>query len=249
MNPPIAKTRMASSQPFDLPDQWVIISRPGSAISQDRPRPGHDAADPPLRDRVPFAQVTGGGPLLVWGHHFFFAMSWSICLSRSSSATSRLRRSTSSSSSRLGDPSRLFRGRAVVAIGNKSSQQYPPCGRYPKRSALWPDRGPLPQQPRDLLGVPSPSHESLRGSSYRETPISAGPVFGEQSMALQRLRGHQSGFMVKRDAARIDDATKGKVNERTKSPRLRRARSVVAVKCFPLSPRPLAYVARVASSR
>ena len=47
------------------------------------------------------AEVISSCSLLVWGYHFFFAMSWSIWLSRSNSATSLLRRSTSSSSSRL----------------------------------------------------------------------------------------------------------------------------------------------------
>src|SRR5262249_26124466 len=38
-------------------------------------------------------------PALVGGHHFFWATSWSICLSRASSATRRLRRAFSASSS------------------------------------------------------------------------------------------------------------------------------------------------------
>src|SRR5208283_937975 len=37
------------------------------------------------------------------------------------------------------------------------------------------------QDMRDFLGGPSPAHESLRGSVYRRTPISAGPDFGEQA--------------------------------------------------------------------
>ena len=34
---------------------------------------------------------------------------------------------------------------------------------------------------RDFLGGPLPAHGSPRGSVYRRTPISAGPVFGEQA--------------------------------------------------------------------
>src|ERR1700677_2319397 len=92
--------RMSPRQPFDLPVQGRLVSPALATVSQARTGPVHDSADPPLGYPVFLVEVIGGGPLLVRAHHFFFSMSWSIVLSRSSSATNRLRRSTSTSSSR-----------------------------------------------------------------------------------------------------------------------------------------------------
>src|SRR5262249_28687118 len=36
------------------------------------------------------------------------------------------------------------------------------------------------EEMRDLVGGPSPSHRSLRGLLYSKSPLTAGPVFGEQ---------------------------------------------------------------------
>ena len=71
MDPPVSVTRMPPRQSFDLPGQGRLVSPAAPAVSQDRARPPHDAADPPLRDPVLLAQVIGGGPLLVGAHHFF----------------------------------------------------------------------------------------------------------------------------------------------------------------------------------
>src|SRR5207253_11076972 len=57
------------------------------------------AAGPALGDAEAFLEEAHGLPALVGGHHFFWATSWSICLSRASSATRRLRRAFSASSS------------------------------------------------------------------------------------------------------------------------------------------------------
>ena len=100
VNHPVSVSRMPPRQALNLPDQGRLVGPVASTVSERRTRPAQDAADPPLRGSVPLAQVVSSGPLLVWAHHFFLAMSWSICLSRSSSATSRFRRSSSSSSSR-----------------------------------------------------------------------------------------------------------------------------------------------------
>ena len=48
MNPPVAETGMSPSQPFDLSDQGLIASPSATAVSQDRTRPSHHAADPSL---------------------------------------------------------------------------------------------------------------------------------------------------------------------------------------------------------
>ena len=42
----------------------------------------------------------------------------------------------------------------------------------------------LAQNMRDFLGGPSPAHGSLRDSVYRRTPISAGPISGEQAIQV-----------------------------------------------------------------
>src|SRR5436309_2232834 len=101
MDPAVTVTRMSARQAFDLLAQGRLVNPSAPAVPQNRARSIHDSADPTFRDPVPLAQIIGGSPLLVGAHHFFFAMSWSICLSSRSSATSRLRRSTSSSHSRL----------------------------------------------------------------------------------------------------------------------------------------------------
>src|SRR5580700_8459475 len=57
------------------------------------------AAGAALRHPEGLLEVTRRLPPLSRGHHFFWATSWSMCLSRASSATSRLRRVFSASSS------------------------------------------------------------------------------------------------------------------------------------------------------
>jgi len=52
-----------------------------------------------------------------------------------------------------------------------------------------PPRPTWPAKP-PFLGGPSPSHESLRDLSYRVTPISAGPNFGEQTTRRASPSGH-----------------------------------------------------------
>src|SRR5437899_3203977 len=88
MDPPVSVTWMAPRQSFHLPAQDWLVRPAAATVSQSRARAAHDAADPPLRGPILLGQIIGGGALLVGAHHFFFAMSWSICLSRSSSATS-----------------------------------------------------------------------------------------------------------------------------------------------------------------
>ena len=94
MNHPVSKTGMSTCQPFDLPVQGRFVGPVSPAVSQHRTRPPQDVTNLPLRDPITLAQVIGGCSLLVGAHHFFFAMSWSIVLSRSSSATNFLSRST-----------------------------------------------------------------------------------------------------------------------------------------------------------
>src|SRR5205085_10573780 len=57
------------------------------------------AAGPALGDAEALLEAAHSLPPLQGGHHFFWAISWSICLSRASSATRRLRRTFSASSS------------------------------------------------------------------------------------------------------------------------------------------------------
>src|SRR5262249_37646588 len=52
-----------------------------------------------LGDRERFLELPRRLPPLAGGHHFFWATSWSICLSRASSATRRFSRAFSASSS------------------------------------------------------------------------------------------------------------------------------------------------------
>src|SRR5262249_60394653 len=87
-------------QPLDLSSQRRLITPMSPARSPVRARPPHDSAGPALRDPELVAQIIGCGPLLVRGHHFLFAMSWSIGLSGISSATNLFSRPTSRSSSR-----------------------------------------------------------------------------------------------------------------------------------------------------
>src|SRR4051812_9871996 len=129
MDSPVAESRVSTRQSFDLLGQGRLLSRGCSAVSQGRPRPSHHAADPSLRRAVSLAQVTGRGALLVGGHHFFLAMSWSICLSSISSATRRLRRSTSPSSSR-------HRRSAVACAGGC---RCPPRGEVVSAPVLFPE--------------------------------------------------------------------------------------------------------------
>ena len=87
MDSPVSVPRISPRQPFDLSGQGQLVAGLPPTISQARPRPPHDATGPPLRDPVVLGQVIRRRPLLVGGHHFFFARSWSICLSSISSAT------------------------------------------------------------------------------------------------------------------------------------------------------------------
>ena len=131
-------------------------------------------------------KVIGGGSLLVGAHHFFFAMSWSIVLSRSSSATSLLSRSTSSSSSRhrrsvstllgivLLSPAIIGRlGDAVLATDVRDRQSLGQIAVGFASATAQPRRRSIA-----FSWVPP------WAQSTRETPISAGPVFGEQARAF-----------------------------------------------------------------
>ena len=78
MNHAVPETRMSTRQPFDLPIQGRLIGAAAPTVSQYRARPAQDAADAPLRDIVLFTDIIGSRSLLVWVHHFFFEISWSI---------------------------------------------------------------------------------------------------------------------------------------------------------------------------
>src|SRR5262249_37837743 len=99
VDPAIAEARVAAGQPLDLPGQGRLGGAGPPGGPKGRARPAPPPACPPLRDLVALAQVARRGALLVGGHHFFLARSWSICRSSISSATIRLSRSTSASSS------------------------------------------------------------------------------------------------------------------------------------------------------
>ena len=139
----VSETGRPPRQAFDLPVQHRFVRPTLATVSQARSGPAHDAADPPLGYFIPLVQVIGGGPLPVRAHHFFFAMSCSIVLSRNSSATSLLRRSTSAPVPGIGDRYRPGRERVAVANDSKSSRQCRVYDKSPRLSVLWPDRGRL----------------------------------------------------------------------------------------------------------
>ena len=74
MDPSVAVTRMPPRHSFHVLFQGWLVGPVVATVSQNRARPTHDAADPPLRDPVVLAEIVGGGPLLVGAHHFFSRM-------------------------------------------------------------------------------------------------------------------------------------------------------------------------------
>ncbi len=100
VNPFVPEPRMPAGQTADRSDQSLLARTRALPVTKRRAGAVQDAASAALGDAVGFAEVVGGGTLLGRRHHFFFATSWSICRSSINSAASRLRRSTSPSSSR-----------------------------------------------------------------------------------------------------------------------------------------------------
>src|ERR1700722_1165045 len=96
----VAIARMTPGEAPDRLDQRVLAGALPAAVPDRRTCSSQEPAGPPLGDAMRLAKVVGGRALLGGGHHFFFATSWSICLSSISSATRRLSRSISPSSSR-----------------------------------------------------------------------------------------------------------------------------------------------------
>jgi hypothetical protein len=99
VNHPACETGKTMARPFDLRVRCRLVGAVSPVVSQHRTRPPQDATNPPLRDAITLAQVLGGRSLLVRAYHFF-AMSYSIVLSRRSSTINYLSRSTPSSDSR-----------------------------------------------------------------------------------------------------------------------------------------------------
>src|SRR4051794_4017222 len=107
-DPPVAVPRVPRHQ-LQHPRHQLPFLLPGLGfLPLRRTRLPQHAAGAALRNPKGLLQAPDGLPALGRGHHFFWATSWSICLSRDSSATRRLRRAFSASSSRSLSASSAF---------------------------------------------------------------------------------------------------------------------------------------------
>jgi hypothetical protein len=75
MDPAVSVTRMPTRQAFDLSGQGWLVSPLLPAVPKSRASAIHQTARFSLRDPEVLAQEIRGGSLLVWRHHFFFAIS------------------------------------------------------------------------------------------------------------------------------------------------------------------------------
>ena len=187
VDPTVAVTRMPPRQPLDLPGQGRLVSPalPGIAGSSGTaPSRGRFAAAKPRTARPGNRRRPAAGrgsPLFFCdvlehlfveeqlGHQPLEAIDLELQLAAPAIGIDLVR---------VVSLSPAIVGRLGDAIA---------CDRCPRRSVLWPDRGRLRVAIAHLVGGPSPSHGSLQGSFYRETPISAGPIFGEQTTEAPKV--------------------------------------------------------------
>src|SRR5262249_2169937 len=98
-DPPVAVARALTHQ-FQHPRHQPCPPLPGLfGLPLRRARLPQHPTGAALGDAEPLLEATHRLPALVGRHHFFCTTSWSICLSRASSATRRLRRAFSASNS------------------------------------------------------------------------------------------------------------------------------------------------------
>ena len=107
-------------------------------------------------------------------------MSWSIWLSRSNSATSLLRRSTSSSARDFAARHRPGRGRIADASDSRLFARFRPCDKCPGQSVPWPDRGLLRAGYARFLGGPSPAHVPPWLSLPEDLPFRLDQILGSR---------------------------------------------------------------------
>jgi hypothetical protein len=189
---------MPPRQPFDLTAQGRFVNPVPGAVSHNRTRPINDTANPPLRHFVLLAEIIGGSALLARAHHFFFGDVLGHLLIQEQLGNQLL------------ESINLELQLSAPAIGLDLlgiTLPAPPIVGGRTDAVLATDVGDgqsfgqiavdFLQQPCNLVGGPSPFHAFLRELLYPETPISAGPVFGEQahlpmSVFLSKLRGESS---------------------------------------------------------